>query len=551
MFKNKEGVLMKQITITYNHEEKSFTEPINLYQISQAYQIDHPMAAIVEREMVSLQENMHRSCSVEFIDLTKVTGYKIYQNGLKYLFITAVNNLFKNNEVRFLHSVPKGILAEVCFDRMLTKEDVGKIKGQMAKIVSDKEPLVPYHLKPEEAYQYLLKKQEPEKAKMIPFLSHDLITMYRLKNNLNNFYTIMPYDTSLIDRFDLKYIGKNQVVLVCPNIALHGQVPEYVHYENIIANFTASQKWLRLLNTPYLAQLNQKVADYQIKDFIEVNELKFSNDILEACEAVLDKPDVKFVLIAGPSSSGKTTTTKRLGTFFKSHGYEPILLSTDDFFVNKVDTPKDEFGEYNFECLQAIDLDTFNQVLKQLLNGEEVDLPEYDFVQGIRIYKGRKAKLKENSIVLIEGLHCLNDDLLPFIEAKYKYKIYLSPFMPLSIDRHNYISTLDLRLIRRITRDRRSRGKKVEDTINEWKYVRKGEEEYIFPYIYQADKIINTALAYEMGVLKVYALPLLHSVTYDSVCYSEARRLIKMFEPYFTITSELVPKDSILREFIG
>ena len=235
----------------------------------------------------------------------------------------------------------------------------------------------------------------------------------------------------------------------------------------------------------------------------------------------------------------------------RSHGYDPIGLSTDDFFVNRKDTPKNEKGEYDYECIQAIDLELFNQTLQALLNKEEVELPEYDFVNGEKQFKGKKACLKENSILLIEGLHCLNDDLIPYIDAKYKFKIYLSPFIPLNVDRHNYISTLDLRLIRRIVRDNRTRGKKVDQTIAEWQIVRSGEEKYIFPYVYQADMIINTALAYEVGVLKIYAIPLLFSVGVDSEYYSESRRLVDYLQVFFTIPSEYVPKDSVLREFIG
>ena len=272
---------------------------------------------------------------------------------------------------------------------------------------------------------------------------------------------------------------------------------------------------------------------------------------MKASREISKRPEIKFVLIAGPSSSGKTTTTKRLSTYFRSIGYDPICISTDDFFVDRELTPLNEKGEKDYESLQAIDLSLFNQTLQKLLNNEEVIMPEYDFIAGKKKFADHKAKLKENSIVLIEGLHSLNDDLLPGIDKKYKYKIYLSPFMPLQIDRHNYVSTLDLRLIRRITRDKRTRGQEVEDTINSWKNVRNGEEKYIFPYVMQADLIINTALSYELGVLKVYALPILYSVKIGSKCFAEARRLIKMLEPFLTISAEFVPKDSIIREFIG
>ena len=305
------------------------------------------------------------------------------------------------------------------------------------------------------------------------------------------------------------------------------------------------------MQTPYLSQMNYLVSTSKIQDFISSNEILYEADLLAACDKIISLRDVKLVLIAGPSSSGKTTTMKRLSAILRSRGFDPIGLSTDDFFFFFKETPKDENGDYDYECLQAIDLELFNGTLQKLMNGEEVELPEYDFVNGEKIFKGKKVKLKDNSLLLVEGLHCLNDDLIPYIEAKYKFKIYLSPFIPLNIDRHNYISTLDLRLIRRIVRDNRTRGKSVSQTIAEWQIVRSGEEKYIFPYVYQADMIINTALAYEIGVLKVYADPLLFSVGVDSIYYSESRRLIDYLQVFFTIPSEYVPKDSVLREFIG
>ena len=539
------------IKVTYQNTVKTYDEPLTYYQASKDFGVSFAMVALVNYELVSLSDKITNDVTVSFLDIKDVTGYKIYQAGLKYMFLESVNELYPNSKVFFLHSVPKGILCEVKIAKELTTDDITKIKGKMAQLVSDNEPFIPYHLKPVDAYNYYLNNLEEEKAKMVSSTSSDLVTLYRLKDSLNYFYSFMPFDTSSINRFAIENIGNNRVVLVCPSLALNGRLPDYVHYENIINNFMETQNWLKVMKTPYLADLNSLVSNQKINKFIEVNEIHFNEDILKCSEQIMQNKDIKFVLIAGPSSSGKTTTMKRLSTLFASKGYEPISLSTDDFFVNRKMTPKNEKGEYDFECLRAIDLEYFNDTLKKLLNKEEVSLPVYNFIEGKRRFNGQKAILKDNSIILIEGLHCLNNDLMPFIDDKYKFKVYLSPFMPLNIDRHNYISTLDLRLIRRIVRDSKSRGVSVEQTILDWKKVRKGEESYIFPYVRQADMVINTSLAYELGVLKVYALPLLYSVSLNSSCYSESRRLIKSLEPFFTINSELVPKDSILREFIG
>ena len=542
---------MQEITVTYKDQTITVSKGALFYDVAVKLGLQNTLAAQVGNEVFSLDTKIVQNCTVSFLDVTTLTGYKIYQGALKFLFYVSVKELYPEAEVLFLHSVPKGILSEIEFDHNLTLDDVSKIKGHMAKIVEQKDRFYRYHLDNQDAFHYLKNRGEDEKAYNIQNVSKEVVTMYRLHDQLNYFYTMMPYDTKVINRFELIFLGRNRIVLVCPNVTSGNNIPEYVHYENIVANFMSTKKWLRRMQVPYLSQMNYLVSTSKIKEFILSNEILYEEDLIRACDKVISMRDVKLVLIAGPSSSGKTTTMKRMSNILRSRGYEPIGLSTDDFFVDRKETPKNEKGEYDYECLQAIDLELFNQTLQRLLKGETVDIPEYDFVNGEKLFKGKKATLHDNSILLIEGLHCLNDDLIPYIEAKYKFKIYLSPFIPLNIDRHNYISTLDLRLIRRIVRDNRTRGKRVDQTIAEWQIVRSGEEKYIFPYVYQADMIINTALAYEIGVLKVYVDPLLFSVGVDSEYYSESRRLIDYLQVFFTIPSEYVPKDSVLREFIG
>ena len=505
----------------------------------------------VNGEVFSLDTKIKEECEIIPLDVTSLPGYKSYQSGLKFLFFLSVKELFPEAKLSFLHSVPKGILSEVILNHELTSEDVSKIKGQMALNVSKKLRYLKYNIEIKDAYDYFMKKGEIEKAKNLQTLNNPIVTLYRLGNELNYFYTLMPYDTSVINLYELVFLGNNRIVLVCPNVTSGLSIPEYVHYENIVTNFMETKKWLSLMNASYVSLMNELVSSSKIKNFIASNEILFVEDILKACDTITASKDIKIVLIAGPSSSGKTTTMKRLSSFLQSRGLHPIGLSTDDFFVDREDTPKNEKGEYDYECLEAIDLKLFNDTLQGLLDGKEVEIPEYDFVAGKKVFKGRKCVLDEKSILIVEGLHCLNDDLTPYIDERYKYKIYLSPFIPLNIDRHNYISTLDLRLIRRIVRDNRTRGKNVNQTIGEWQVVRSGEEKYIFPYVYQADRIINTALAYEIGVLKIYAVPLLSSVDIRSPYYNEARRLINYMQTFYTIPSEYVPKDSILREFIG
>ena len=361
----------------------------------------------------------------------------------------------------------------------------------------------------------------------------------------------MPYSTSSINNYDIIYLGRNRLIFVIPTKNSNGILPEYVHYDNIINSFLTGKTWLDIQNMKYAESINNTIGSGKIKDFIKSCELVFNMNISKIANNIISNRNIKFVLIAGPSSSGKTTTTKRLASYFRAQGFDPVCISIDDFFLEREDSPKDENGNYDFECLTAIDLNLFNNTLKKLLDGEEVSLPTFNFVSGKKEYNENYAKLSDNSIVLIEGLHALNDELLPLIDNNLKYKIYLSPFIPLNIDRHNYISTVDLRLIRRIIRDNRTRNYKVNHTIKSWQSVRNGEEKYIFPFIHQANVIINTALAYELGVLKVYAEPLLRSVGVDSIYYEESRRLLNFLKMFYSIPGEYVDKDSILREFIG
>lgn len=541
---------MKKFNVTIEGNHYEVTNEMTYYDVLKDI-YPNAILASVNDEIYSLDTLVKEEGVIKPLDVTTLPGYKAYQSGLKFLFFVAVKDIFPEAEISFLHSVPKGILSEIKVKHNLTSDDVSKIKGQMALNVSKKLRYLKYNFEIKDAYEYFKKKGETEKALNLQTLNNPIVSLYRLGNELNYFYTLMPYDTGAIHLYDLVFLGKNRIVLVCPNMTSGLTVPEYVHYENIVANFMDTKKWLSLMNTPYVSLMNNLVSSSKIEEFIASNEILFVEDILKCCDVITQSKDIKIVLIAGPSSSGKTTTMKRLSAFLRSRGYHPIGLSTDDFFVDREDTPKNEAGEYDYECLEAIDLKLFNTTLQDLLDGKEVNVPEYDFVAGKKVFKGRKCKLDDKSILLIEGLHCLNDDLTPYIEERYKYKIYLSPFIPLNIDRHNYISTLDLRLIRRLVRDNRTRGKTVSQTIGEWQVVRHGEEKYIFPYVYQANCIINTALAYEIGVLKIYAQPLLSSVNITSPYYNEARRLINYMQTFYTIPSEYVPKDSILREFIG
>ncbi len=544
---------MDKIKITLsNGNEKEFLKNTTYYEISKAFNMDKSILGVkINNEVLSLNDVAVTSNEITFIDLNDIMGHKIYTSGLEFLFEVALKEVYPNLDITYQHSVPKGILGEVVGDKILTNEDLIRVKSEMAKLISEDLPFRKLSVRNKDLIKYYEDIKQEEKAENIQNISDIVVNLYELKGIYNYFYSEMPYSTGSITQYDIVYLGRNRLVFVIPNWRNKGELPEYVHYDNIINSFLVGKNWLETLNMQYATSVNNTIVSGEIKDFIKSCELLFNLNVSNVSKEITNNRNIKFVLIAGPSSSGKTTTCKRLASYLKAQGYKPIKLSIDDFFLDREETPKNEKGEYDFECLTAIDLNLFNSTLQNLLKGEEVKLPTFNFVSGKKEFNDKAVKINDNSIILIEGLHALNDELLPGIDNKYKYKIYLSPFIPLNIDRHNYISTTDLRLIRRIVRDNRTRGYSVNKTIDVWQNVRNGEEKYIFPYIHQADKVINTALAYEIGVLKVYAEPLLRSIRVDSNYYEEARRLINFLKIFYTIPSEYVTEDSILREFIG
>lgn len=544
---------MEKITITLvKGEKKEFKKNTTYYEISREFNLGKEILGVkVNNEFFSLNSRAQEDQIIQFVDLNDVTGNKVYKSGLKFIFEVALKIVFPNLEITYQHSVPKGFLGEIIGDTTITQDDLKRIKNEMAKIISEDIVFKKLTIKKKEAIAFYKMRKAEEKALNVQNISDIVVTLYELKGRYNYFYSDMPYSTGSITDYDIIFLGRNRFVFVIPSKSSDGKLPEYVHYDNIINSFLIGKNWLETLDMKYITSINKTVGSGKIKDFIKSCELVFNLNISDVVKEITSQRNIKFILIAGPSSSGKTTTTKRISSYLMANGFDPICLSIDDFFIDRVNSPRDKDGNYDFECLAAIDIELFNNILKKLLDGEKVSIPSYNFVTGKKEFNDNFVKLKDNSIILIEGLHALNDELLPAIESKYKYKIYLSPFIPLNIDKHNYISTIDLRMIRRIIRDNRTRNLTVNDTIHIWQSVRNGEEKYIFPYIHQADTIINTALPYELGVEKVYIEPLLRSVSVESDYYEEARRLLSFLKVFYPITSEYVNKDSILREFIG
>ena len=543
---------MQSIEITFpDGTKKTFPYKTPLYEIVDSINPSEDIIGVkVNNEIVPMQEKITKNSVLTFLNVFTPFGYRMYQGALKFIFEVAVKEAYPNVEVYFLHSVPKGIMCEIKGIE-LKKEDMSRIKEEMAKIIHNDEKILKYNVEKKEAMAYYNHNHQEEKARNIHNNTNEIVSIYKLKGYYNYFYTDMPYHTKNINKFDLKYLGNNRVVLVYPSSRTKGSVPEYVHYEKIIDTFKKGQNWLKVMHTSYLPDLNEEISSSKIQEFIGACELVFNESIASVARKISENKNIKVVLISGPSSTGKTTTMKRLSSYLKALGYETIPISIDDYYKDREETPVDELGNKDFESLNAIDTALFNQDLTDLLKGKSVCLPVYDFVIQKKNRSANPVQMKENSLLLIEGLHGLNEELTSSIPSNTKYKIYLSPFIPLGIDRHNYISTVDLRLLRRIVRDNRTRGTDVSTTIQLWQSVRDGEEKYIFPFIHQADIIINTAYAFEVGVLKVFVEPLLYSVETTSPYYEEARRLLDSLRNFYPIPSEYISKDSILREFIG
>lgn len=473
---------------------------------------------------------------------------KLIQSGLKMVMYVAVRKLFKC-DVYFMHSLDKGLYCKIQSKNSLNNDDINNLKNMMDDLIGKDLKITKKVITVKDAYNFYIKINEIEKANNILYSNDKTVTIYELCGYYNYFLSDMPESTGSLKNYILNYLGDNSVVLSTPYLS-DFLLPTFTNQDMILKSFSDYKNWCNLVHVNYISDLNMLVSEGKIKEFIKKNDIMMDNQIYELAN-LIRKENKKLVLLGGPSSSGKTTSTKKLALYMSAIGLNPIYLGLDDYFKEKVDSPKLKNGEYDFESIDCIDLDLFNKQLNQILNGEEVSVPTYNFVEGKKEYKGRLIKLKENDIILIEGLHCLNEALTSTIPKDDKLKVYISPFMPLSVDRHNHISTVDIRLLRRIVRDNRTRGYNVQDTLKSWDKVRNGEIKYVFPFTNQANVILNTAYTYEMGLLRVYAEPLLYSVPIDSKYYNESRRLIDELQMFFPIPSEYISDSNILREFVG
>lgn len=546
----------KNIKINFRDiETGEFPIDTTFREISEYFQkyFEYPiLVAKVDNDIVELQEKLSKKCTVDFLDRSSLVGNHIYRKSLQFMLVLAVKRLFgESAEVLIEYSVSKGVYCELV-DIKITKTILKQIESEMKKIVSEDLIFTKLSASRLDSIKYFKKKKWLDKVKVLKYISNTYINLYRIDNVYDYYYSEMVPSTKYLDLFALNYISETGFVMSYPDIFNPECVLPYKHHELLFNKFLSYTEWGKKIGLCNAADLNEIVSVGKYSDLIRLAETYYNSQISKIADKIYENSkNIKVVLIAGPSSSGKTTTSKKLEIYLRSKGLVPHQISIDDYFVNREDTPRDEAGELDFESIDALDVNLFNKQLLKLLDGDRVLLPQYNFVLGKREYKDKWLKLGENDIIIIEGLHALNDVMTMSIDVKNKFKIYISPLTQLNIDNHNYIRTTDTRKLRRIVRDNKYRGHNASQTLKMWSKIKRGEEKYIFPYQDSVDEIINSALIYEIGILKTYAEPLLFSVSEDDPMYHEALRLINFLRNFLPIPSDDVPSDSILREFIG
>lgn len=544
--------MLENIKVYVDEKEVIIKKGITLLELSKMYDnmfLHKIIIAKVDSEYHELNDPINKTCHIEFFDLTDNFANRVYLNGLVYLTNYCFKEVFgTKGYLNTKHSADKGLYIESSIK--LTREMLQILEDKMQEVVKDNLRIHKVTILRDDAINYFNETGDVKKAGLLEFMTNTYVNLYRMGNSYNYMFSLMPSETSSLNEFKLTYLNEDGFILRYPTIYNNGEIPRYKHHAKLFEVFNDSKKMSKLMNLETSVDLNRKIVAGKIGDLIKINEALYTNKLMEVAKYISSSKKIKVILLSGPSSSGKTTTTKKLAMYLSSFGLKPKVISMDDFFVEREDTPKNEEGEYDFECLEAIDHELFNKTMDKLLKGEEVLMPMFNFVTGKKEFKD-KMKLEKEDILLIEGIHCLNPTILENIDSSKKFKIYLSALTEINIDEDNKISTTDNRLIRRMIRDYYTRGYAPVDTLEVWKNVRLGEEKYIFPNQDEADITINTGLVYEFPVLKVYALPLLYTIKKNSPYYEDAKRLIRLLEIFLPVPSEHIPNDSILREFIG
>lgn len=508
------------------------------------------VAVLINNEIRELTYCLEQDCSISFVDLTCEDGIRIYERGLKFLLIKAVKDLFPGFELQIRHSVSRGVFFEI-LDYQVSSDDAKKIEKRMRELAEMDLPFTKVTVSVDEARKMFLDRGREDKYRAIENREKDYVSLYRFDDIEDYFYGYMVPSSGYLKLFAVE-AHNGGIVLILPKKENPNVLPDVPIPKKLFNIFTEYGEWINILGVGDVGKLNDVIKNGGLKDLVLVAEALHEKKIAEIADLIKhQQPQKRVIMIAGPSSSGKTTFAQRLSIQLRVNGLKPLNISVDDYFVEKTNTPLDEEGKPDYEALEAVDLRLFNRDINTLINGGEVEIPSFNFQKGKREYNGRKLKMSEGEVLVIEGIHGLNPGLTSEIKQENKFSIYISAITSMRIDRHNRITTTDLRLIRRMVRDNRYRGTAAPRTIEMWPSVRKGEEKNIFPFQENADVMFNSSLVYEIPMLKPLALPLLYEINKDMPQYAEARRLIEFLSYFVSAPNDLVPANSILREFIG
>lgn len=545
------------ITVKINGEERQFSKGTTFETIAKDYgnNLDAPILIAVENGKIRelAKEAKKDNAEISFLTLRDKIGYSTYVRSACLLLVKAVSDVIgdiKKGKIKVEFSLAQGYYCSVKGDFAVTEELIEKVKLRMKELVKQNLPIKKQAYNIDKAREIFSAQGMEDKEELFWYRRSSYVNVYCLDGYYDYNYGYMVPSTGYIDLFDVqKY--KEGILLILPTQEQPKELLPFVPREKLFATLMEAKEWAEDIGVETVGDLNKAICEQRLQDVILMQEALQERKIAEIASEIAKRGNVKFVMIAGPSSSGKTTLSHRLSTQLRTHGLKPHPIAVDDYFVNREQTPRDENGDYNFECLEAIDIEQFNNDMLDLLAGKTVEMPRFNFKTGQREYHGDYKTLGADDILVIEGIHGLNDKMSYALPQESKYKIYISALTCLNVDEHNRIPTTDGRLLRRMVRDARTRGTGAKRTLEMWNSVRRGEEQNIFPYQESADAMFNSATIYELAMLKIQAEPLLFGIKKEDPEYFEAKRLLKFLGYFLGIGSEEVPMNSIVREFVG
>ena len=538
--------------VRIGNEQKQYDAGITYGDIAKEYAAGRDIIlARSDGKLVELNKKLTSDCEIKLLDTSTDSGHKTYVRGVTLLMLRAFYKIagdeLKNIFVKYA-------IGDSCYCEAegveITKEILGRVQSEMERLVEADISFEKRSVSTDEAIKIFEKYKMYDKKKLFEYRRVSRVNIYSLDGFEDYYYGYMPSSTGILKYFKLEPYDKGFIINI-PNKKTPDKINEYVPSPKLFKTLQEASEWGKMVDVATVGALNDAIANGKTSELILVQEALQEKKIAEIAAKIAMDKSKKFVMIAGPSSSGKTSFSHRLSIQLKTFGLTPHPIALDNYFVNRVDTPLDEHGKYNFECLEAIDIELFNNDMTKLLAGERVELPTFNFVLGEREYRGDSLQLGPDDILVIEGIHGLNDKLSYSLPKESKFKIYISALTQINIDEHNRISTTDGRLIRRMVRDARTRGTSAAKTISMWYSVRNGEDKYIFPFQEEADVMFNSALIYELAALKPYAESILFGIPKDAPEYVEAKRFLKFLDYFIGISTEDIPKNSLIREFVG